>query len=157
MRVTLAALTIIAVACGGGEPRGAGETEAAVETPAPPAPTPGVVTGAMHEIRMLGTDDGRFIYEPASLLIKVGDHVRWINVSGGPHNVAFYPDRIPPGAGDFLQAAMTRRIGDLAGELLFEANAVFEIGFAGAPPGTYDYFCTPHEMLGMKGQLTILQ
>jgi plastocyanin len=153
MRVAFGALTIIAVACGGGEQGGAGETETAVETP---APTRSVVTGAVHEIRMLGTEDGRFIYEPASLMIRVGDHVRWINVSGGPHNVAFYADRIPPGAGDFLQAAMTRRIGDLAGELLFEANAVFEIGFTGAPPGTYDYFCAPHEMLGMKGQLTIL-
>jgi plastocyanin len=157
MRVALAALTIIAVACGGREQGGAAQTETAVEAPATPTPTPGAVTGAVREVRMVGTADGRFLYEPASLTIRVGDRVRWVNVSGGPHNVAFYADRIPPGAGAFLQAAMTRRIGDLAGELLFEPNAVFEIGFAGAPPGTYDYFCTPHEMLGMKGTLTIVQ
>jgi plastocyanin len=156
MRVAFAALAIIALACGGSNRADTGETEATAETTARRVPAQRVTTGALHEVRMLGTSDGRFLYEPASLTIKVGDRVRWINVSGGPHNVAFYADRIPAGASAFLQAAMTRRIGDLAGELLFQANAVYEIGFAGAPPGTYVYFCTPHEMLGMTGQLTIL-
>jgi plastocyanin len=46
-------------------------------------------------------------------------------------------------------------MGDLVGPLVFEPNAGYEISFDGAPPGTYDYVCTPHEMLGMIARLTV--
>jgi plastocyanin len=106
---------------------------------------------------MVATADDMFAFEPESLTIHVGARVRWVNVSGGPHNVAFYPNRIPAGAADLLNAAMTDRIGELVGKLLFEPNETYEISFAGAPPGAYAYYCTPHEMVGMTGRLTVVR
>jgi len=135
----LVALALVGLGCGGG-----GDA-------APAAP----VTGALHEVRMLVTPDGAYVYEPDSLAIAVGDRVRWVNVSGGPHNVAFYPEKVPAGARDFLNVRMGPRMGDLVGPLVFEPNAGYEISFDGAPPGTYDYVCTPHEMLGMIARLTV--
>ena len=147
MRWFLTALTLVGLACGGG-----GDAPATLPADAAPAAP---LTGTLHEVRMLVTPDGQYLYQPATLTIKAGDRVRWVNVSGGPHNVAFYADRIPPGARDFLNTRMAKRMGDLVGALLFEPNAVYEISFDGAPPGTYDYVCTPHEMLGMIARLTV--
>jgi plastocyanin len=141
------------MACGGNESGGAEAQSAQAATPTP-APA-GSETGQVHEVRMLLTADGRYAFEPATLAIAPGDRVRWVNVSGGPHNVAFYPDKIPAAAKDLLNAAMADRMGDLVGRLLVQPNEAYEIVFAGAPPGTYDYYCTPHEMLGMKAQLTV--
>lgn len=122
-------------------------------TPAP-APAPSHA-GDLHVVEMLVTPDGQYVYQPSTLSIRVGDRVRWVNVSGGPHNVAFYPDSVPPGAADVLNAAMQNRLSDLTSPLLFEAEAVYEVSFAGAPAGTYGYFCSPHELLGMKAGLTV--
>jgi plastocyanin len=114
-------------------------------------------SGAVHEVRMLLTPDGRNVFDPATLTIRPGDRVRWINLSGGPHNVAFYADSIPAGAQVVLNAAMSERLGaqDLVGKLLFDEGEAYEISFAGAPEGRYRYFCTPHEMLGMNAVLTV--
>lgn len=159
MRRLMAVIALAAIACGGGE---SGQSEAMPEQEAAPAAAPAAAampgmaeTGTVHEVQMLLAPDGQYVYQPASLTIRVGDRVRWINVSGGPHNVAFYADKIPAGAKDLLNATMADRMGDLTGQLLVQPNAAYEISFAGAPVGAYDYFCTPHEMLGMKAQLTV--
>lgn len=160
MRSWALGLMLGAIACGGGGDATAdAQAEAMAARPvedagpvedAPPAPT-----GTVYEVRMLLTPEGQYVYQPASLTIRRGDIVRWINVSGGPHNVAFHADRIPAGAAPILNTAMPNRMADLAGALLIQPNAVYEMRFAGAPVGTYDYYCTPHEMLGMRAQLTI--
>jgi len=149
----MATLALVAMACGGGD---GGESSTPAATPAVEAAPP-AAPGAVHEVRMHQTPEGGFVYEPATLTIRQGDRVRWINVSGGPHNVAFYGDRIPAGAEAVLNAAMANRMGNLSGGLMVAPDAVYEIGFAGAPAGTYEYFCTPHEMLGMKATLTVTQ
>jgi len=135
------------VACGG--------TDAARDEGAAADTTAGV--GAVHEVRMLLTEGGDYVYQPAELTIRPGDRVRWVNVSGGPHNVAFYADRIPPAALAVLNAAMPERLGgqDLVGKLLMDDGATYEISFAGAPEGTYAYLCTPHEMMGMQATLIV--
>jgi plastocyanin len=99
--------------------------------------------------------DGKYQYSPVDLTIKVGDTVRWINASGGPHNVSFYQDKVPAGAADVLNAAMPNRMGPLSGPLLTDSLAVYQVSFANAPTGTYGYYCIPHEALGMKATLTI--
>lgn len=155
MRQVIGALAMVALACGGQEaPR---EGAARVDTtpgraPAEAAPT----TGTVHEVRM-ELRGGQYIYDPAQLTISVGDRVRWINISGLPHNVSFYPDQIPAGAADFLQSAMPRQMSPLNGEIMTDTLATYEISFAGAPVGTYGYFCLPHEAMGMKAMLTVQQ
>ncbi len=162
MRKLFAALALVGLACGGegGEDAStpaAGDAQPVLDQAAPvPAPMPaGVATGTVHEVRMLLADDGRYVYEPEELAIRVGDTVRWINESGGPHNVSFYADKIPAGAASYLDGAMGNKMSPLTGELMIQENQAYEMIFAGAPTGTYDYFCTPHEMLGMKASLTI--
>ena len=151
MRHLIAALAITALACGGGEQAGQQAAPPAGGQPAAAAPA---ATGAVHDVNM-ELRDGRYIYDPLQLTIKVGDTVRWINLSGGPHNVAFYQDKIPAGAADLLNTAMANRLGPLSGPLLTDSLAAYQISFAGAPAGTYDYYCLPHEALGMKASLTI--
>jgi plastocyanin len=160
MRRVMAAVVVLAVACGGSERAGAKsppQVQAEAATPAPaaaPAPMPRE-TGTVRDVQMLATPDGQFIFRPADLTIVAGDRVRWTNVSGGPHNVAFHPDRIPAGAKVLLNAAMKERMSDLTGKLLIVPNATYDISFAGLPPGRYEYYCTPHEMMGMRGTITV--
>ncbi|HXV85426.1 MAG TPA: plastocyanin/azurin family copper-binding protein [Gemmatimonadales bacterium] len=156
MRTYLAAIALAAMACGGGEQAGQQQTPAATPSAAAPATPPAGGTGTVHSVDM-ELRDGRYIYSPATLTIRVGDTVRWINVSGGPHNVAFYADKIPAGASDVLNNLMPNRMSPLSGALMIDSLAVYEITFTGSPAGTYEYFCLPHEALGMKATLTIQQ
>ncbi len=48
-------------------------------------------------------------------------------------------------------------MGNLTGPLLTAPDAVYEMTFVDAPVGDYAYTCTPHELLGMNGFLTIEQ
>lgn len=158
-------LALAASACGGESPET--ETRAPQNTPAPAAapspeaagetPAPPARRGTSYEVRMVETEDGRLQFEPAALTIRRGDRVRWINVSGGPHNVRFSPDGIPPGAAAVLGTAMRDTFAPLTGPLLVQPNATYEISFAGAPAGRYEYTCTPHEMLGMDATLTVIE
>ena len=155
MRKLIAAFGLTIMACGGG---GGSDAQAAV--------TAGVVGSAavisssaaeatVHEVQMVLTEAGEYKYVPDELTIKVGDTVRWINASGGPHNVQFKPGTVPEGAQSVLNAAMANRMGEMFGPFLMAPNAVYEIDFTGAPVGEYPYVCTPHELLGMVAALTI--
>jgi len=153
MREFIAALALAAMACGGGEQ--AGQQQGAAPPPAAPAAAQRAgATGQVHQVRM-ELRDGTYRYDPATLTIKVGDTVRWLNVNGFPHNVSFYQDQVPAGAVDFLRTAMPNQLSPLNGPLLTDSLATYEITFAGAPSGTYNYYCLPHEALGMKARLTI--
>lgn len=148
MRELIAALALVGLGCGGGEQAGQGAPPAA----APAATAPG--TGRIHDVRM-ELRDGAYRYDPVTLTIKVGDTVRWLNVNGFPHNVSFYQDQVPAGAVDFLRTAMPNQLSPLNGPLMTDSLATYQITFVGAPTGTYNYFCLPHEALGMKARLTV--
>lgn len=139
---------------------------AAVDTARTPEATGGAVpapsgsaaatsgNGKTVRIQMVGDAQG-YRFEPASVTIRAGDTVEWVNVSGGPHDVAFWADSIPSGASQLLQARMQQTIAPLAGPLLATPNQTYDISFAGAQPGTYKYYCTPHLSLGMRAQITV--
>ena len=103
---------------------------------------------------MVGDAKG-YRFEPASITARVGDVVRFVNVSGGPHNVAFWPDRIPAGAAATLQKNMGQTIGPLSGALIIEPNEVYAISLAGLPAGTYNYYCLPHQAMNMTGRIRV--
>lgn len=157
MRHVIATLALATLACGGG----GGGGENAAQQAAPPAggqpaaqTAAPAATGTVHEVKM-ELVNGKYEYNPAALTIKVGDAVRWINFSGGPHNVSFYADKVPAGAADVLNPAMANRMGPLSGPLFTDSLATYQVSFANAPVGTYGYYCIPHEALGMKGTLTV--
>ncbi|HYJ80384.1 MAG TPA: plastocyanin/azurin family copper-binding protein [Longimicrobiaceae bacterium] len=114
------------------------------------AGTPPVV----HEVkmRMEGTN-ARF--EPANLTIRSGDRIRFVNVSGGPHNVSFDPAKMPDDVERVLARSMANQIQPLWGELVSAPNAAYVVSFAGVRAGRYEFFCLPHVGMRMTGTITV--
>jgi plastocyanin len=152
MRVTWigAALMLGALACGKKT-----EQQAAATPPAGQPDAAAQAAGPVVEVNMTGTGN-TFKFEPDVIHAPAGATVRFINASGGPHNVTFYSDSIPAGTAEKLNAAMTNRMDNLSGPFLINANDHYDISLAGLPAGTYKGFCTPHQALGMKFTLMVM-
>ena len=159
--LALVASAIMFAACGGGsETQPAAETTPAATAEATPAPAAGAVTaapatGTTHEIKMIGDDKG-YRFEPANITIKQGDAIKFVAVSGFPHNVAF----VGTGLADAVKAQMNANLGsarlaDLSSQMYLAANEGFTLSFAGIPAGKYEYNCTPHLAMNMKGVITV--
>ena len=165
----IALLTSAAIlgACGGEKPAmdTAAATAAATPattpamTPAAGAPAAGAVamapaTGATHEVKMIGDATG-YKFEPANLTIKKGDAVKFVMVTGGPHNVAFQ-NVTDAAAKAQLDANMPgQKMGELSGPMVMQPNEAYSVSFANVAAGKYDYICTPHSAMNMKGSITV--
>jgi plastocyanin len=112
-------------------------------------------TAGVVIVRMTGDGVSSARYEPDRLTIAPGTRVRFVNVSGWPHNIAFWPDSIPSGAASALGSGMPNTIGELQGELLTEPNATYTVTFGDAPPGEYKGYCVPHLALNMRIWITV--
>src|SRR5437899_9043423 len=156
---TLAAFAI--VACGGDKKSAASQAEAATPTPAAvPAAVPAAApaaepAGAVVEVKMTGNGTSVAAFEPNKLSIKAGTTVRFINVSGGPHHIAFYADSIPKGGAAVVKKWMPNAMGDLMGSFLTQPNEKYDVSFTGAPAGVYKGYCLPHVALGMHIAITV--
>ena len=154
---------IVLGACSGG-----GETKADSAAPTPAADTtataptttpaaagaPAPITGQTHEVKMVGDEKG-YRFEPADITIKAGDGIKFIMVSGGPHNVAFDPATIPADVKAQLSANMPNQLSELSSQMFMNPNESYTISFANIKPGQYPYHCTPHLAMAMKGTITI--
>src|SRR5688572_23304136 len=128
-------------------------TTAAATTPAATgAMAP--ITGTTHEVKMVGDDKG-YRFEPADITVKAGDGIKFLMVSGGPHNVAFDPATIPADVKPQLSANMPNQQGELSSPMFMNPNESYTISFANVKPGQYPYNCTPHLAMGMKGTITV--
>ncbi|MDB4907005.1 MAG: hypothetical protein JWO05_1789 [Gemmatimonadetes bacterium] len=164
--LVLAASAIVLGACGGGEKAATTDTAAtAAPTPAATATTPATApatgaaaaapaTGATHDVKMVMDAKG-YHFDPADITIKAGDAIRWTMVSGGPHNVAFDGATLPADAKGQIDANMPEKMMELSGKMLLAANETYTISFANVKAGKYDYHCTPHLAMGMKGTITV--
>jgi plastocyanin len=120
---------------------------AAAATAAPP-------TGATHEVKMIGDASG-YRFDPANLTVKQGDAVKFIMVSGGPHNVTFQ-NVTDAAAKAQLDANMPgQKMGELTGPMIMQPNEAYVVSFAKVPAGKYDFVCTPHAAMNMKGSITV--
>ena len=155
----LTASAFVLLACGGGEKAAdsvAVDTAPAV-TPPPSTPATGTgapITGTTHEVRMTGDATG-YQFEPAAITIKAGDGIKFIAVSGFPHNVAADPSKIPDDVEPVLSANMPNQMAPLSGPLLMNPNEAYTVSFAGIKPGTYELNCTPHLAMGMLIKVTV--
>ena len=162
----LAGATVLG-ACGG-EKKPVTDSAAPAMTPAAttpaattPAATPSAAaaaaapaTGATHEVKMTGDASG-YKFEPANLTVKQGDAVKFIMVSGGPHNVAFL-NVTDAAAKAQLDANMSgQKMGEMSSPMLMQPNEGYTVSFAKVPAGKYDYQCTPHAAMNMKGTITV--
>lgn len=127
---------------------------AATPAPAAAAGTMAPITGKTVEVKMIGDDKG-FRFEPADFTIKSGDGVKFVMVSGGPHNAAFDPATIPADVKSQLMANMPNQMAELAGPLMMNPGESYTISFGNVKPGTYPYHCTPHLAMNMKGIITV--
>lgn len=91
-----------------------------------------------------------FYFDPPGLFLRVGDRVLWVLVEdqlGEGHSAtAYHPQndkrlRVPEGAEPW------------SSPLLKEPGAVYERVFT--VRGVHDYFCIPHEDMGMVGRLVV--
>ena len=134
-------------------------TTPAATTPEAGAPAAGAVaaapaTGTTHEVKMIGDAKG-YRFEPADITIKQGDAVKYIMVSGGPHNVAFLNLTDPTTKAQLNANMPGQHMAEDSSPLLMNPNEAYTISFAKIPPGKYDYDCTPHAAMGMKGSITV--
>lgn len=107
----------------------------------------------------IGMSSNSFI--PEEYTISVGDTVVWKNTSSRAHSVTAYENTIPAdatyfasGGFDSEQAARKswlRQKGRNGGKILGGKTYkhTFEV------PGTYSYFCIPHEVVGMIGKIIV--
>lgn len=147
----VAGLTVALMACGGEKPAEAPAADTAAAAPAAPA-----ATGATHDVNMV-LEGTAYRFVPNELTIKVGDQVVFHNVSGGPHNVAFWADSIPAGGKEVIDPQFADQLGPLSSALLTEPNATVAVAFTNAPTGEYKFTCTPHMAMGMHGKITVTQ
>jgi plastocyanin len=161
------ASALVLAACGG-EKGGsadsaaapAGDTAAATATATPDAgaaagtATAAPATGQTHEVKMVGDEKG-YRFEPANLTVKAGDAVKFTMVSGGPHNVAFEEASIPAAGKAQLAANIPNSPAPLQSEMVMNPGQEILVSFANVAPGTYNYNCTPHLAMGMKGVITV--
>ncbi len=114
-----------------------------------------VTVPVVHEVQMGSRGGTRF--EPATTTVRAGDTVRFINGSGGPHNVQFFADSIRDPARDLLDKAMPgEKIGWLSSQLFLERNEVYEIVIPLLAPGRYPFVCLPHYASNMTGAIVVV-
>ncbi len=93
-------------------------------------------------------DDEPAIYKPATVTVKVGDTVQWINTGKTLHSVTLVPEI----------AQNPANVAEPKGAKTFDSGfmppgATFSYTFT--VPGTYKYFCVPHEKAGMVGDVVV--
>lgn len=94
-------------------------------------------------------------FEPQELTVSAGDTVTWTNDSSEAHTVTAYDDELPQGADYFASggASDEDQARDEVADGLIDPDATFEVTFD--EPGTYRYFCIPHESQGMVGTIVV--
>jgi plastocyanin len=81
---------------------------------------------------------GNNYFDPIGLHVDPGTTVRF-EIAAGGHSATAYEDRIPADASAFDSGVIS--------------SGGFEYTFD--EPGTYDYFCIPHESVGMVGRVVV--
>jgi plastocyanin len=163
-KLPILGLLALAAACGGGDntetadttttdaPATTGTPTVTTTTPAAPAaPAAGApVTpdagGQVHEVKMVTTQGGASgEFQPKTITVKKGDVIRWTMADGSAvHNVSFTSAQGNPGG--FTPPADS--------PMYTQAGQSYEVKVDWAP-GTYNYVCVPHSMMGMTGSVTV--
>jgi plastocyanin len=141
--LALVAGAMAIVACAGGEKKT--ETTTTTDTTAAAATTTSTttatagsttamapITGKTVEVKMIG-DGTTYKFEPAEIEVKQGDGVKFIMVSGGPHNVAFIDT--PAAAQAQLSANMPQQMKELTSPMMMTPNETYNISFGKVPAG----------------------
>jgi plastocyanin len=74
-------------------------------------------------------------FDPANITVEPGTTVTWVQSGNNPHTTTSYDGLWDSG--------------------MIEGGSGGTFSFTFEEPGTYDYFCIPHEDLGMVGSVTV--
>ena len=97
-------------------------------------------------VAMTATSDGSQVFDPDLVWLEPGGTITWF-IESGTHSATAYapandkPNRIPEGAEAWDSGILT------------EQGAEFSHTFDAE--GVYDYYCLPHEALGMVGTVVV--
>ena len=108
--------------------------------------------GQTHTVDM--TD--QLVFDPEDITIAPGDTVVWENVGSVGHSVTAYEEQIPDGATYFASGGFDSEQAARDGypaEGNIPGGEAYEHTFQ--TTGTYEYFCIPHETVGMVGTVTV--
>ncbi|KAL8466831.1 hypothetical protein ACS0TY_035773 [Phlomoides rotata] len=94
----------------------------------------------------LGSDDGGLVFLPQSFEIASGEKIVFKNNAGFPHNVVFDEDEVPAGV-DVSKISMSEE------DLLNAKGETYVVTLT--TPGTYSFYCSPHQGAGMVGKVTV--
>ena len=94
-------------------------------------------------------------FTPAEMTVAAGDTVSFKNTSSEAHTVTAYDQEIPEGSDYFTSGGLPSEEAarDELAAALIPAGDTYEFTFE--QPGTYRYFCIPHEEAGMKGAIVV--
>lgn len=111
------------------------------------------ITGAVHEVQMIGDAKG-FRFEPSHITARPGDAVKFVVISGGPHEVAFDLDKVPPASREQLLINMPNSA-DGKSPLLSGTREAWTVSLGALSPGVYPFVSMPRLPQGMKGEIEI--
>jgi plastocyanin len=117
--------TLLLVACGGTTTTTSSPTATTAPT-ATPTPLPATIPLGAVIVKMVEKTPGDYVFDPASITIKAGTVIVWINESDGMHTVTS-----DPGAPSAFNTTSNVTQG-----------RTFALMFT--TPGTYHYRCTIH-------------
>ena len=137
-----------------GDTAATGAASGAATTPVAGAVARAEPTGTTHEVKMLGDATG-YRFDPANITVKQGDAIKFIMVSGAPHNVAFQNVTNPVAKAQLDANMPGQKLGELNGPMIMTPNEAYTISFANVPADKYDYVCTPHLAMNMRGVITV--
>jgi len=97
-------------------------------------------------------------FVPAAIEIPAGETLVWYNNNDRPHTVTAYDEEIPPAADFFASGGFDSTTTAVEGyesglKGTVDPGETYEHTFE--VPGTYRYFCIPHEAGGMVGVVTV--
>jgi len=96
-------------------------------------------------VRMVDKSSAEWRFEPSQVTVSLGDTIRFVLEDVVPHNVEF--KNTPDGSdlGDVQMGRFLMTKGETYDVVIDERFSV----------GNYQYVCTPHEAMGMKGSIMV--
>ena len=92
----------------------------------------------------LGGDGGELAFVPQEFSVPKGEKIVFKNNTGYPHNVVFDEDEVPAGVN--ADAISQSELLNAQGE---------EYAVTLDTPGSYAFYCEPHQGAGMVGKVTV--
>jgi len=116
--------------------------------------TAGCLSGQASSTQPITMPDNH-TFEPKTATIEAGETVRWTNESDIQHTVTAYENEIPDEATYFASGGFEseRAARNRISEGLIAPSEEYEHTFD--HPGTYGYYCIPHESSGMVGTIRV--